>query len=151
MMLRKSVTEVLQKTVTPLKEWRATAISITITKMARGSGIFVSPPLSEIPKDGREGNISNPRVLSDMGLAIPRPTRLGDPRSLGKRFPLNIILTSLLEDTFFISSLFKATFLRAEVRIFLLHVARSRYPFCSNKGSSLPYKSLTFSSSLDLI
>ena len=25
--------------------------------------------------------ISNPRVLSDMGLAIPRPTRLGDPRS----------------------------------------------------------------------
>ena len=23
---------------------------------------------------------SNPRVLSDMGLAIPRPTRLGDPR-----------------------------------------------------------------------
>jgi hypothetical protein len=26
--------------------------------------------------------ISNPRVLSDMGLAIPRPTRLGDPRSV---------------------------------------------------------------------
>jgi hypothetical protein len=25
---------------------------------------------------------SNPRVLSNMGLAIPRPTRLGDPRSL---------------------------------------------------------------------
>ena len=24
---------------------------------------------------------SNPRVLSNMGLAIPRPTRLGDPRS----------------------------------------------------------------------
>ncbi len=24
----------------------------------------------------------NPRVLSDMGLAIPRPTRLGDPRSV---------------------------------------------------------------------
>jgi|GEM_PF-5446576 hypothetical protein len=23
---------------------------------------------------------SNPRVLSNMGLAIPRPTRLGDPR-----------------------------------------------------------------------
>jgi signal transduction histidine kinase len=23
----------------------------------------------------------NPRVLADMGLAIPRPTRLGDPRS----------------------------------------------------------------------
>ena len=24
---------------------------------------------------------SNPRVLTDMGLAIPRPTRLGDPRT----------------------------------------------------------------------
>jgi hypothetical protein len=23
---------------------------------------------------------SNPRVLANMGLAIPRPTRLGDPR-----------------------------------------------------------------------
>lgn len=23
----------------------------------------------------------NPRVLADMGLAIPRPTRLGDPRT----------------------------------------------------------------------
>jgi hypothetical protein len=36
-----------------------------------GSGTFVPPSSS----------ISNPRVLSDMGLAIPRPTRLGDPRS----------------------------------------------------------------------
>jgi hypothetical protein len=36
-----------------------------------GSGTFVPP----------SGSISNPRVLSDMGLAIPRPTRLGDPRS----------------------------------------------------------------------
>ncbi len=42
------------------------------------------------PTQRREGNISNPRVLSDMGLAIPRPTRLlpalaglGDPRSCG--------------------------------------------------------------------
>ena len=26
-----------------------------------------------------EGDL-NPRVLADMGLAIPRPTRLGDPR-----------------------------------------------------------------------
>ena len=25
---------------------------------------------------------SNPRVLTDMGSAIPRPTRLGDPRSM---------------------------------------------------------------------
>jgi hypothetical protein len=33
------------------------------------------------PPQRGEGNISNPRVLSDMGLAIPRPTRLGDPRS----------------------------------------------------------------------
>ena len=51
-----------------------------INKNGAGSGIFVSPPLSGTPKDGREGRISNPRVLSDMGLAIPRPTRLGDPR-----------------------------------------------------------------------
>lgn len=27
----------------------------------------------------------NPRVISDMGLAIPRPTRLGDPRTNGAR------------------------------------------------------------------
>jgi hypothetical protein len=33
--------------------------------------------------------ISNPRVLSDMGLAIPRPTRLGDPR---KTFSYSCIL-----------------------------------------------------------
>ncbi len=26
-----------------------------------------------------EGDL-NPRVIADMGLAIPRPTRLGDPR-----------------------------------------------------------------------
>jgi hypothetical protein len=48
-------------------------------KNGAGSGNFV--PLSPHPQRGREGNISNPRVLSDMGLAIPRPTRLGDPRS----------------------------------------------------------------------
>jgi hypothetical protein len=35
--------------------------------------------------------ISNPRVLSDMGLAIPRPTRLGDPRSSSKLPNENII------------------------------------------------------------
>jgi hypothetical protein len=41
-----------------------------------GSGNIVSKaPFSAFPPD-----ISNPRVLSDMGLAIPRPTRLGDPR-----------------------------------------------------------------------
>jgi len=44
----------------------------TAWKNGAGSGNLV-PPF---------GNISNPRVLSDMGLAIPRPTRLGDPRSL---------------------------------------------------------------------
>jgi hypothetical protein len=45
---------------------------------------------------------SNPRVLSDMGLAIPRPTRLGDPRSEPESNSVsvcaslsNIILTSL--------------------------------------------------------
>jgi len=38
-------------------------------KNSAGSGNFV-------PFTGS----SNPRVLSDMGLAIPRPTRLGDPR-----------------------------------------------------------------------
>ncbi len=49
-------------------------------KSSAGSGSFVLP--SSII------NISNPRVLSDMGLAIPRPTRLlpalaglGDPRN----------------------------------------------------------------------
>jgi len=48
--------------------------------------------------------ISNPRVLSDMGLAIPRPTRLppvltaglGDPRSVLGATLSNIILMSLL-------------------------------------------------------
>ena len=43
-----------------------------------------------VPPYAKEEGISNPRVLSDMGLAIPRPTRfppalivagLGDPRS----------------------------------------------------------------------
>ena len=51
-----------------------------------GSGTLV-PPF---------GNISNPRVLSDMGLAIPRPTRLGDPRSVCASLSPNIILTSLI-------------------------------------------------------
>jgi hypothetical protein len=36
-----------------------------------GSGTFVPSLLRS----------SNPRVLSDMGLAIPRPARLGDPRN----------------------------------------------------------------------
>ena len=33
---------------------------------------------------------SNPRVLSDMGLAIPRPTRLGDPRPHLKQLQLTL-------------------------------------------------------------
>ena len=60
-------------------------------KSGAGSGKLV-PPLA--PQRRREGNISNPRVLSDMGLAIPRPTRLGDPRSVCASLS-NIILTSL--------------------------------------------------------
>ena len=43
-----------------------------------GSGTFVLGPSSQ---EGLSSDISNPRVLSDMGLAIPRPTRLGDPRN----------------------------------------------------------------------
>jgi hypothetical protein len=69
-----------------------------------GSGTFALPSR----RKAREGNISNPRVLSDMGLAIPRPTRLGDPRSVetepelnsvsvcASLSSLNIILTSLI-------------------------------------------------------
>jgi hypothetical protein len=34
----------------------------------------------------------NPRVLTDMGLAIPRPTRLGDPRTDVLKFKLLINL-----------------------------------------------------------
>jgi hypothetical protein len=52
-----------------------------VNMRSAGSGIIVPSPSS----DGS----SNPRVLSDMGLAIPRPTRfppaslagLGDPRT----------------------------------------------------------------------
>jgi len=61
-------------------------------KSSAGSGNLV-PPFA--PQRRREGNISNPRVLSDMGLAIPRPTRLGDPRSVCASLS-NIILTSLI-------------------------------------------------------
>ena len=58
-------------------------------KISAGSGNFVLSSFSDIPKQRSEDRISNPRVLSDMGLAIPRPTRfppaltagLGDPRS----------------------------------------------------------------------
>ncbi len=73
-------------------------------KNGAGSGTFALPSR----RKAREGNISNPRVLSDMGLAIPRPTRLGDPRSVetepelnsvsvcASLSSLNIILTSLI-------------------------------------------------------
>ena len=39
------------------------------------------------PQDKRGEWDLNPRVLSNMGLAIPRPTRLGDPRSYFKYTP----------------------------------------------------------------
>ena len=59
-------------------------------KSSAGSGNFVLSSFSGSPKRRSEDRISNPRVLSDMGLAIPRPTRfppaltagLGDPRTL---------------------------------------------------------------------
>jgi hypothetical protein len=52
-------------------------ISKKIQENSAGSGNSV-PHSSRM---GEEKGSSNPRVLSDMGLAIPRPTRLGDPRS----------------------------------------------------------------------
>ncbi len=64
-----------------------------------GSGSIVSTePFSAFPLD-----ISNPRVLSDMGLAIPRPTRfppalagLGDPRNSIKSLVSCIRLSLLI-------------------------------------------------------
>jgi hypothetical protein len=60
-----------------------------------GSGSLAS--LGHNPLD-----ISNPRVLSDMGLAIPRPTRfppalagLGDPRALSGLFEIIISFCSV--------------------------------------------------------
>src|SRR5687767_13808845 len=59
-------------------------------KSSAGSGTFALSLASSVQEAGTESRISNPRVLSDMGLAIPRPTRfppalttagLGDPRS----------------------------------------------------------------------
>ena len=42
---------------------------------------------------------SNPRVLADMGLAIPRPTRLGDPRTqvLKLQLLINLAYQSRIE------------------------------------------------------
>jgi hypothetical protein len=63
-------------------------------KISAGSGMLVLPFVS---------NISNPRVLSDMGLAIPRPTRLlpalaglGDPRLVFESLFEIIILLLIL-------------------------------------------------------
>jgi hypothetical protein len=87
-----------------------------------GSGTFVLGPSSQ---EGLSSDISNPRVLSDMGLAIPRPTRLGDPRSVCASLS-NIILTSLLT-IFSFSSLTKSTeSLQNSVR----------YPCSTNNDSS---------------
>ena len=60
-----------------------------------GSGTFALSSSFSSSQEGEEKRISNPRVLSDMGLAIPRPTRLGDPRSVCASLS-NIILTSLI-------------------------------------------------------
>ena len=49
--------------------------------ISAGSGNFAPSLASSLREAGTESRISNPRVLSDMGLAIPRPTRLGDPRN----------------------------------------------------------------------
>ncbi len=76
-------------------------------KNGAGSGNFVPP--SPHPQRGREGNISNPRVLSDMGLAIPRPTRLGDPRSVETETEPNSVcvrFTLLLEHNINVSVFF---------------------------------------------
>jgi hypothetical protein len=106
-------------------------------RRSAGSGTFALPSRRE----AREGNISNPRVLSDMGLAIPRPTRLGDPRSLGMRFTLkHNINVAFGRHVFLISSLFEATFLQLAARLFLLLAAR--YPFSANNGRSVPVKTL---------
>ena len=64
---------------------------VSYNEKGAGSGNFAFPSRRE----AREDNISNPRVLSDMGLAIPRPTRLGDPRSVESRV-LEIILSLLI-------------------------------------------------------
>jgi hypothetical protein len=61
-------------------------------KSSAGSGNFVPPSPHQ---RRREGNNSNPRVLSDMGLAIPRPTRLGDPRSSSLLWSVSCIRLSL--------------------------------------------------------
>ncbi len=62
-------------------------------KISAGSGNSVLSSCPVNPKQESEDRISNPRVLSDMGLAIPRPiasryfvvddceSRLGDPRT----------------------------------------------------------------------
>src|SRR5918998_1388646 len=58
----------------------AATLNLEFYKSSAGSGNFALSSFSGSPKQRSEDRISNPRVLSDMGLAIPRPTRLGDPR-----------------------------------------------------------------------
>jgi hypothetical protein len=98
------------------------------------------------PHQRGEGNISNPRVLSDMGLAIPRPTRLGDPRSEPESNSVsvcaslsNIILTSLR----------CCPFLRAALQLFaaallLAAMVPTMKPLTCNIVNSLLTNSLTF-------
>jgi hypothetical protein len=74
-----------------------------------GSGIIVPSPSSD-------GN-SNPRVLSDMGLAIPRPTRLGDPRSEPDS-EFNSVSVCASSSNIILTSLHCCPFLRAALQPF---------------------------------
>jgi hypothetical protein len=69
------------------------------------------------PPQRGEGNISNPRVLSDMGLAIPRPTRLGDPRSEPDP-EFNSVSVCASSSNIILTSLRCCPFLRAALQLF---------------------------------
>jgi hypothetical protein len=69
------------------------------------------------PPQRGEGNISNPRVLSDMGLAIPRPTRLGDPRSEPDSESNSVSVCASLSNII-LTSLRCCPFLRAALQLF---------------------------------
>src|SRR5919201_1592302 len=62
--------------IEPFDVWRIKPLTPGI-EWSTGRG---STSIESIEKRGEWD--SNPRVLSDMGLAIPRPARLGDPRPL---------------------------------------------------------------------
>ena len=79
-----------------------------------GSGTFVLGPSSQ---EGLSSDISNPRVLSDMGLAIPRPTRLGDPRSEPDP-EFNSVSVCASSSNIILTSLRCCPFLRAALQLF---------------------------------